>query len=332
MGTLYLVEPYCFIKKESERLKIFKEGQLLREVRANDYARVYVHDSSTLTTGALQMLAEKNIDVVYFQGSEVIGRFVGTENRNVSLRIAQVKAHLEEEKSLQFAKNMVMAKILNTRTSLQRYQRSRPSDEIQKVIDYIKIIAKKVDTVTDLNQLRGIEGSVASEYFRVFPLLIKGGTGFIFAGRSKRPAKDEVNTLLNYGYALLRAEISGALTAAGLDPYIGFLHRERYGRESLALDMMEEFRSIFIDNLVIRLINQPMISKKDFICEQGAYRLSKHARTTFLQEFDRRRKSEVTHRFIGKKMAYRQIFHTQALLLAKAIKGEMEDYYPFLVK
>ena len=137
---------------------------------------------------------------------------------------------------------------------------------------------------------------------------------------------------MNYGYALLRAELTGALQAAGLDPYIGFLHRERYGRESLALDVMEEFRSILVDNLVVKVINQGMIQPDDFTFDLGEPRLKDSARKRFLQAFDRRRKDEVFHHLLQRKMSYREVFHKQAILLAKFLKGEMEDYYPFLAK
>jgi CRISPR-associated protein Cas1 len=183
----------------------------------------------------------------------------------------------------------------------------------------------------DLDELRGIEGMAAKRYFEAFPELIRE-SGFDFHGRSRRPAKDPVNALLNYGYALLRAEITGALQAAGLDPYIGFLHRERYGRESLSFDLMEEFRSILVDNLVVKVINQGMIQPTDFTFELGEPRLKDSARKRFLQAFDRRRKDEVFHRLLQRKMSYREIFHKQAILLAKFLKGEMEDYYPFLAK
>lgn len=332
MGTLYITEPYCYIHREAERLKIFKQRQLLRDIRVNEYQRVYVHDSSTLTTGAIELLLEKEIDLVYFNGSKYIGRVVGPENKNVTLRIKQVQAHLDEERSFQISRNIVMAKILNTRTVLQRYYRKSKNSEIEQVIASLRNTADKVKDAQNLDEVRGFEGLAARNYFKVFHLLIKNEVDLSFCGRSKRPAKDEVNVLLNYGYAILRAEMSSALAAAGLDPYIGFLHRERYGRESLALDLMEEFRSIFIDTLVLRLVNQPIISKEDFIEEHGSIRLTLIARKKYLQELERRRMSEVTHQLLSKRMSYREVFHKQALLLAKAIKGELDEYYPFLAK
>lgn len=332
MGTLYITEPYCFIRKESERLKVYKDRKLLRDIRVNEYQRVYVHDSSTLTTDAIELLLEKGITLVYFKGSKFIGRVVGPENKNVSLRIEQVKAHLDEERSFRIAKNIVMAKVLNTRTSLQRYFRSRGSKELQDEIDTLRNVAKKIEGANSLEEVRGYEGLAAQRYFSVFPHLLTERATITFHGRSHRPAKDEVNVLLNYGYGLLRVEMTSALCAVGLDPYIGFLHRERYGRESLSLDLMEEFRSIFVDNLVLRLINQPSIGKEDFYIEHGSIRMKKSALKRFLQEIERRRNGKVIHRLLNKKMTYREIFHRQALFLAKAIKGELEEYYPFLAK
>lgn len=330
MGTFYLSEPYCFVRKESERLKIYKDRSLIREVRVQEYSRFFIHESSTLTTDALMLLVEKGIDVVYFSGNQMVGRFVGSENKNVRLRIAQVETHLSEESSFHIARNIVLAKLKNTRTSLQRFARRR-NLELNPVILFLKQSMDLALRAKDLDELRGIEGIAAKRYFEAFPALIQK-SDFSFLGRSRRPAKDPVNAMLNYGYALLKAELTGALQAAGLDPYIGFLHRERYGRESLALDLMEEFRSIMVDNLVVKFINQGRVSLKDFRDDIGEPRLKDHARKHFLQAFDRRRQDEVFHQILQRKMSYREVFHRQALLLAKFIKGETDDYYPFVVK
>ncbi|SHF37531.1 CRISPR-associated protein, Cas1 family [Seinonella peptonophila] len=330
MGTFYLTEPYCFVRKESERLKVYKGKNCLKEIRVKDYARFFINEDSTLSTGALSLLAEKGIDVVYFSGSEVVGRFIGKENKNVRLRIAQVEVHLDEEKSLAIARNFVLAKIKNTRTIVQRFARRKKLD-LSKTDLALKQLMKKCIQVKDIDSLRGMEGRAARVYFETFPQFIES-SGFVFTGRSRRPAKDEVNALLNYGYALLRAELTGALSAAGLDPYIGFLHRERYGRESLSLDLMEEFRCVLVDNLITRIVNKKIIKPSDFIRDQGGFRLKDHARKRFLLEFDQRRIDKVKHEFLGRQMSYREILHKQAILLAKYIKGEMEDYYPFLIK
>lgn len=330
MGTLYLTEPYCYVRKESERLKIFKDRKLLKEVRVYDFARLFVHDSSTLTTDALHLLAEKGVDVVYFTGNSVAGRFVGVEDKNVRLRISQVEAHLSDEKSMHIARNIVLAKLKNTRTSLQRFAR-RGQTALSPTVDDLKELMRKCLSVTDMEQLLGIEGMAAKKYFSVFPILIEK-SGFSFFGRSRRPARDPVNSLLNYGYALLRAEVTGALQAAGLDPYIGFLHRERYGRESLSLDLMEEFRSVLVDNLVIKMVNQGTLKAKDFHQNDGEPRLKDHARKRFLYMFDSRRRDEVTHELLKRKLSYREILHKQAIFLSKFIKGEIEEYYPFLMK
>jgi CRISPR-associated protein Cas1 len=330
MGTFYLTEPYCFVRKESERLKVYKNQVCIKEIRVNDFSRFYMDAASTLSTDALLLLAEKGIDVVYFSGHQVAGRFIGKENKNVRLRIAQVEAHLSTEKSMIIARNIVLAKIKNTRTIVQRFARRKGLD-IDKEIQSLKQLMKQCLRTEELNALRGIEGMAARTYFSQFPLFIPD-RGFTFSGRSRRPATDEINSLLNYGYALLRAEVTGALSAAGLDPYIGFLHRERYGRESLALDLMEEFRCVLVDNLITRLVNQKVIVPSHFQHEKGQFRFKKSARKRFLQEFDQKRNDEVIHELLGKKLSYREIVRKQAILLAKFISGEVEDYYPFLIK
>ncbi|RAL26159.1 CRISPR-associated endonuclease Cas1 [Thermoflavimicrobium daqui] len=330
MGTFYLTEPYCFVRKESERLKIFKDRKLVKEVKVNEYIRFFIHESSTLTTDALLLLAEKEKEVIYFSGNQFAARLVGKENKNVRLRIAQVEAHLSDQKSLEIARYFVLAKLKNTRVSLQRFARRKKID-LDSTILFLKQVMEKSLLAENLDQLRGLEGVAAKEYFRVFPGLLSRKE-FSFLGRSKRPAKDPVNALLNYGYVLLKAEITSALFSAGLDPYIGFLHRERYGRESLALDMMEEFRAILVDNLVIKMINQGIIKQKDFDQNYEEPRLTDQGRRRFLLEFDQRRKDEVFHELLKQKLSYREIIQKQALLLAKYLKNEMDDYYPFLTK
>jgi CRISPR-associated protein Cas1 len=330
VGTFYLTEPYCFVRKESERLKIFKDRKLVKEVKVNDFARFFINEETTFTTDALLLIAQKGKEIIYFSGNDFAGRLIGPENKNVRLRISQVEAHLSEEQSLLLARQFVLGKIHNSRITVQRFARRRKLD-LTTTLDNLKKMMNQCLEAKNIDQIRGIEGNAAKEYFGVLPQFITA-KGFPFHGRSKRPAKDAINSLLNYGYSLLRAEVTGALFSAGLDPYIGFLHRERYGRESLALDVMEEFRSILVDNLVIRLVNLGMIRPIDFTDQYGEPRLTDDARRQFLKEFDQRRLVEVTHPFLQKRYSYREIIQKQAILLAKYLKKELDDYYPFLIK
>jgi CRISP-associated protein Cas1 len=321
------------VKKESLRLKVFnKDNELLKEVRIVEYDTLYVHRTTTITYAVRQLLLDRSVTVFYFSGLNVHGKTTNIDrSNNVQLRIKQVQYHLDEEKSLEVGKHFILGKLKNKRVTLQRYNRKNRLPEIESVIHELKNKLSYVSSITSLESLRGIEGQCAKRYWQVFGTLINNDCPLQFIKRSKRPAENEVNAMLNYGYALLRVEIFSALELHGIDPYIGFIHRERYGRESMALDLMEEFRTIFIDSLVLSIINQKMISKEHFTFTEEGCSLNEKGKKVFLTQYHQRRNKEIYCQTQGKQVPYWQLFHSQALKLAKAI-NENQNYQPYLAK
>ena len=187
---------------------------------------------------------------------------------------------------------------------------------------------------TDLDSLRGLEGSGAAAYFSVLDnMILQGKETFYFRERSRRPPLDPFNALLSFAYSLLSHDCASALESVGLDAYVGYLHRDRPGRESLALDLMEELRPCFADRFVLTLINNRVVKAADFdVRESGAVFLTDDARRTFLQRWQERKKETVTHPFLEEKMAWGLVPYVQSLLLARYLRGDLEDYPPFLWK
>lgn len=331
MGTFYVTEQYTILKKEDERVKLFKGKEVLADIPIFKINQVIIFGEVTTTASVLRLFAENNITVCYLTA---FGKFVSklecNYKKNVIVRINQYEKHIDENnESLKIAKKFISGKIKNSRTVLMKNTRGNQSDKCKEVIKELAKLEKTINDQTLLDSLRGIEGRAASTYFSVFSEMIKGD--FSFDSRNKRPPKDPVNAMLSFGYTLLANEMSSALSAIGLDPYLGFLHRLRYGRTSLALDLMEEFRSIFVDRLVLSIINNRILTQDDFEETLGEVRINKKAIKKFLEAYELKKRDTIFHPIFKYKVTYQQCFHLQARLLSKAIVGEIE-YTPFIIR
>ena len=227
-------------------------------------------------------------------------------------------------------------KIANSRTVLQRAVRdhgdkiARPA--LEQAITEMSERLKRLDRIDSLDALRGVEGETARGYFAVFDHLITcQKDGFFFKGRNRRPPLDNVNCLLSFLYTLLMHDVRSALEGVGLDPAVGYLHRDRPGRPGLALDLMEEFRPFFADRLALSLINLGQITAKGFrASETGAVTMTDETRKQVLVAYQKRKQDEITHPFLGEKVAIGILFHVQALLLARLLRGDLDGYPPFV--
>lgn len=255
---------------------------------------------------------------------------------NVLLRREQYRRADREEDAMCIARNCVAAKIANSRTVLQRARRDRPDapgdSELALAVDALGQALRSVSQADKPDILRGLEGDAAHQYFKVFHKLLSGGDPAIgFSGRNRRPPLDPVNALLSFLYALLGHDCRSALEAAGLDAAVGFLHRDRPGRPSLALDLMEEFRPILADRLALSLINRKQITSTDFKTqENGAVLLLDESRKKVLVAWQERKQEELTHPFLHEKMTFGFLPHIQARLLARFLRGDMDAYPAFL--
>ncbi len=274
-------------------------------------------------------LLQSNVPIHHFTyGGWWVGATLGADSRNVQLRAAQYAAHQDRRTCSRLAATWVRTKILNSRTLLRRNLR-QPQPQVLKEL---KHLAAKCEPDLPPESLLGIEGTAARLYFGALPKMFtkeKAGQGFTLEGRNRRPPRDRVNALLSLSYSLLTKDVLIAVRAAGLDPLIGFYHTAQFGRPSLALDLMEEFRPIIGDSVVISAINNGEVQEDDFVCAAGAVALSSAGRRAFIKCYERRLQQEVAHPIFGYTMSYRRVLEVQARLLSRVLLGELPEYPGF---
>ena len=283
--------------------------------------------------------ADRNISLCYMtpQG-KFLARVTGKIKGNVILREQQYRSSQDEEVSLSIAKNCILGKIYNSRWVLERAIRDHGlqidvekvksvSDNLKKSLEYIKECQSK-------EQLRGYEGEAASIYFGVFDqLILQQKKDFPFHGRNKRPPLDNMNAMLSFVYTLLTNTVASALESVGLDPYVGYLHTERPGRVSLALDMIEELRAVLADRFVLSLVNKKIVSGKSFKQkENGSVLLDDEFRKRLLAEWQSKKKETLTHPYLKEKVEWGMVPYVQAMLLARYLRGDLDGYPVFLWK
>jgi len=331
MTTLYISEVGAMVHKDGEQIKITapKEGTLLKMPLSN-LEQLVLLGNVTVSTPVVHSLLEKGSGLVYLsRGGKFLGRLQPATSKNIPLRWAQFQAAADVPTRLEIAKDIVQGKLHNQRALLQRSGRSGASG-LDKTVSHIKGLMKRVERAKTLDELRGIEGAGAAAYFRQWPQLIKT-FGFPFSGRVRRPPTDPVNSLLSFGYVLLMNEVLTACQVVGFDPYIGFLHMDRYGRPALALDLMEEFRPLIVDSLVLSFINRRMVEPEDFeIGLGGVRRMKNHTLKKFLTAWQAKRGTLIRHPLLDQQVPYWRVIELQARLMGKRLMGEAEHYVPFL--
>jgi CRISPR-associated protein Cas1 len=337
-AVLYLQEPGSKVGKSSEHLVIKKDGKETGRVPLHAVRQVVVCGNVQVSTQALETMAENEINVSYVTGhGRFIGSFVPAPAKNVSLREAQFKKFSEPEKCLQLSKAVVRAKLHNQRTLLMRSLRgedeARGSHETAARGLYD--LLRAVDDQTSVESVLGIEGQGAALYFGEFGRFLKplpDGRGFDFTTRNRRPPRDPVNALLSFAYAMLSRDCFSAVCTVGFDPYKGFFHQGRHGKPSLALDLMEEFRPVIADSVVLWLINNEMLTKDDFIVWRDACNLTENGRKAFFAAYEKRKATEISHPVYGYRMTYSRMLEVQARMLAAFVRGEVPTYTGFMVR
>lgn len=333
---LYVQTPGAQLRKRGERLVVKTKEEKL-EVPLIDVSQVVLFGPVSVTTPALHALMRAEVPVSWFStGGWFLGHTFGTGNRNVAVREAQYQTAFDEQRSLAFARDLVAAKVRNSRTMLRRNWRVEEDGEIKRdVLARLKRIAQRLHDAKDDSQLLGFEGEAAAQYFSCFGRMLKsdmqeGLNAFSFSKRNRRPPADPVNALLSLAYAMLTRVFTIAISATGLDPYLGLYHRPRPGRPALALDLMEPFRSILADSCVIQVINNGEIKPKDFIFNGPACALKPRGRKAFIAAFERRMTQETTHPLFGYRVSMRRLIEVQMRLLARHLQGEIVDYPHYL--
>lgn len=272
------------------------------------------------------------------QSGKFLSRVVGEVRGNVTLRKAQYRLSDNMEESTKIARNFIFGKIYNGRWVIERatrdYSERLDAIKLKKVSEGLAKALNLVLNSRNLDELRGFEGESATQYFSVFDdLILQQKDKFFFHGRNKRPPLDNVNAMLSFVYTLLAHDTAAALETVGLDPYVGFMHRDRPGRISLALDLMEELRNVYADRFVISLINKRVVNFSGFMQkEDGAVIMDDDTRRTILQAWQNRKQEKITHPFLQEKLEWGLVPYAQAMLLARFIRGDLDEYPPFLWK
>jgi CRISPR-associated protein Cas1 len=331
---LYVQKQGTVISKKDECLVVLEKGEPIREVRLNDTSQVSVFGGVQVTTPALRALVENGRPICYFSfGGWFYAITHGMTHKNVELRRAQFAAASDPARALALARRFVSVKVRNARTLVRRNHPSAGEANLER----LRRIAAEAWRAPSIETLLGIEGNASRLYFALFGGMLAPPAGepspdFDFNGRNRRPPLDPVNALLSFGYSLLAKDATITLLAAGFDPYLGFYHQPRYGRPALALDLMEEFRPLIVDSVVLGAINSGVVKARDFVRRAGAVALTDAGRARFLQTYERRMDELVTHPVFGYRISYRRVLDVQARLLARHLTGEIEHYPAFVTR
>lgn len=336
LNTLYITTDNSRLSLDGETVVISLNGQKLGRIPLHNLQAIHTFGwAISLSPQLMAHCAEIGVHISLCNPyGKLLCNVVGFTRGNVLLRRQQYRLADSSEHSLSIAREMIAAKILNTRTLLQRAVRDRAclEQELEPVIRKLNQNVRAVRGSTSYAELLGVEGNAAERYYAVFPLLIINDD-FVFSGRVRRPPLDPVNALLSFVYTLLSADCKSALESVGLDSSVGVYHRDRPGRPGLALDLMEEFRAPLADRLVLTLLNRRQLKANDFIKEEGgAVRLTDEARRLVLTAWQDRKKEQVQHAFLQEKMSIGLLFQIQSRLFAQHVRGALDSYPPILWK
>ena len=336
LNTLYVTTPEAYLCKDGLNIVVSVKQQEVFRIPAINIEGIVTFGYMGASPGLMKLCSDSGISLTFLSpNGRFVSRVQGATHGNVLLRKAQYALSDDEEWSLHVAQLMIAAKIQNYRNILRRYIRDygdcQEVDAAVRVLDANKRYALNAE---DKTKLMGFEGIASNAYFEVLPkLILNQKESFPFNGRNRRPPKDAVNAMLSLAYTLIANDCAAALETVGLDPYVGFLHALRPGRTSLALDMMEEFRAYLGDRFVLSLINKRQISPKDFLyqVENGVVMTDK-GRKTFIAAWQNRKRETIIHPYLNEKVEIGLLPYIQAMMLARYIRKDIDDYPVFLIK
>lgn len=339
LNTLYITLEDSYLSLDGENVVVIDGDREIGRVPLHNLEGIVSFGYRGTSPALMGACAEKNISLCYLtpQG-RFLARVTGRIKGNVLLRERQYKSSMDEQESLEIAKNCIFGKVYNCRWVLERAIRDHgmqiDKEKVKNASLKLKQALMLIREARSKEQLRGYEGEAASIYFGAFgELILQQKKDFAFSGRNRRPPMDNTNALLSFSYTLLTNTMASALETVGIDPYVGYLHTERPGRVSLALDMIEELRPVIADRFVLSLINKRMIQGKAFKKkENGAVIMSDDARKLVLTEWQNKKKETLMHPFLQEKVEWGMIPFAQAMLLARYLRGDLDGYPPFLWK
>lgn len=339
LNTLFVLSEDVYLTLDGENAVIKREDSEAGRFPIHPLDGICCFSYRGASPALMGACAKRGVYLSFFtQNGKFLARSVGESCGNVLLRRTQYRFADDREKSLGIARYMIFGKIRNARRSIGRTVRDHPMrincEKADEVCALLGNSAKNALNSGDPDVLRGIEGDAAAAYFSFFDDMILGDKEtFFFHGRNRRPPTDNVNALLSFAYALLKNDCSSALEGAGLDSFVGFFHRDKPGRNSLALDIMEELRPCVADRFVLTTINNRVIGAGDFIEEaSGAVILTDDGRKKFIKAWQERKKESLIHPYLNEKIPWGLVPHVQAMLLARFLRGDLDGYPPFLWK
>ena len=339
LNTLFVTSEDVYLSLDGENVVANREKQQIARWPLHTLQGIISFSYAGASPALMGACSERDIFLSFCTPrGRFLARTAGITGGNVLLRREQYRIADDPARSCRIARNMIFGKLYNARWSMERTVRDHTprieESTFRAAITSVSALLPQIMETIDLDSLRGLEGSGAKAYFDAFDqMILRDKDHFFFHGRNRRPPLDNVNALLSFAYHLLSNDCASALESVGLDSYVGMLHRDRPGRESLALDLMEELRPCFADRFVLTLINNRIIGAQDFErAESGSVRLSDGGRKRFLKTWQERKQEAVTHPYLKEKMSWGLVPYVQSLLLARHIRGDLDEYPPFLCK
>lgn len=332
MSTLYVDEYGATVRFSQGLIIVEKDEEELASMRLQELECAVIQENCGITSSAVGAFLKNGVDVSFIsRGGEYLGKLEPAVGRNIELRKAQYRIAEDDTFSLGIARALVAGKIANMRTILMRYARADRRAQADDAAGRLKAAGDSAASCKSPDALLGIEGTASREYFAAFPAILDDG--WTFDGRNRRPPQDPVNAMLGFAYALLENELERAASVCGLDPYCGFMHSDAYGRQGLVLDLMEEFRSVLADSVVLSCCNRSMVdAASDFEERDGGVFLKEAGRRRFFAAFYRRMQETVTPGPDEPAQTYREVCLRQARRMADCIKRGVPDYAAFAVK
>lgn len=339
LNTLFVTSEDAYLSLENENVVVSRGEDVLAKIPLRSLETILSFSYKGASPALMGKCAETSTGMSFFSPrGKYYCSILGESNRNVLLRRDQFRMADDESKSLPIARSFILGKIYNCRWVIERTKRDHKLrvnvDRLSRQSELLQKAMASVRDCSSMAELRGIEGLAAKDYFFAFDdLILRNKDDLFFQERSRRPPLDRMNALLSFVYALLTSDCIAALQGAGLDPYVGFMHTDRPGRASLALDLMEEFRPAIADRFVLTLVNTGVVRPSHFeVRENGGVFLTEKGRKTVLSAWQKRKQEIITHPFMDEKMAWGLVPYVQALLLARAIRGDLDAYPPFAWK
>lgn len=336
-NTLYVTKPEYYLGRNGKTVEVREGEEVIGQLPIHNFEQIVTMNYTGISPGLLRLCAEEGVTVTYLSPT---GKYIGTFETGIKgsilTRKKQFRLSEDEESSLEIARGFILGKVQNSITLSRRFfwdHPERKTETVEKCLEYLEGSKGRIMDVENKEELRGVEGDASRTYFKIFQeMILNEEEGFQFNGRNRNPPLDPLNGLLSLSYGFLRVRVEGALNTVGLDPYAGFLHSDRSGRRSLALDLMEELRPVLADRFVLSLVNRKQLKGRDFMRKaNGAVELTEEGMKKFIREWNGQNLEIITHPTFEEKVEKGLLPFCQASLLSKYIRGDLELYPPYFM-